>query len=316
MNFFDSIGTVAIGSRLRVLSERITEDAKQIYELYDVDLKPKWFPVFHVLSQNQEKSITKIAEEIGHSHPSVSKIVREMSKEGIVSEKKGENDRRKNNIMLTDKGRDVLLKIEKQYIDVRNAVDEALKQTKHNIWNAMEEFEYLLDDKSMVDRVKEKKKKRESMNVEIVPYSLQYKETFRQLNEEWIRHYFKMEEMDRKALEFPKEYILDKGGFILVALYGGMPVGVCALIKMNDSEYDYELAKMAVSSDAKGKGIGGMLGEAIIKLAISLKANKVYLESNTMLAPAINLYKKLGFKKVAGKSTPYERCNIQMELDL
>ncbi|RYY25293.1 MAG: MarR family transcriptional regulator, partial [Chitinophagaceae bacterium] len=47
-----------------------------------------------------------------------------------------------------------------------------------------------------------------------------------------------------------------------------------------------------------------------------LGARKVYLESNTKLEPAINLYYKLGFKKIAGAPSPYERCNIQMELEL
>ena len=72
--FYNKVGKMALGSRLRMLSENITEDAKKIYALYDVELKPKWFPVFYVLSQEQEKSITTIAEEIGHSHPSVSKM--------------------------------------------------------------------------------------------------------------------------------------------------------------------------------------------------------------------------------------------------
>jgi len=125
-----------------------------------------------------------------------------------------------------------------------------------------------------------------------------------------------MEEADRKVLEYPKEYILDKGGYILIALYDNEPVGVCALIKMHESDYDFELAKMAVSSEVKGKGIGWILGKATIEKARSVKAKKVYLESNTVLTPAINLYQKLGFKRVIGRTTPYERCNIQMELML
>lgn len=52
-----------------------------------------------------------------------------------------------------------------------------------------------------------------------------------------------MEEADYKALDNPQEYILDKGGQIFVALYKGEPVGVCALIKMFNDEYDYEMAK-------------------------------------------------------------------------
>jgi GNAT superfamily N-acetyltransferase len=150
--------------------------------------------------------------------------------------------------------------------------------------------------------------------VQIVDYQPQYQEVFKTLNEEWIAAYFKMEEADYKALDHPDEYILDKGGHILVALYNGEPVGVCALIKMDDPAYDFELAKMAVSPKVQGKGVGWLLGQAIIDQAISLEASKIYLESNTLLRPAINLYHKLGFQKVEGPVSPYERCNIQMEL--
>ena len=38
------------------------------------------------------------------------------------------------------------------------------------------------------------------------------------------------------------------------------------------------------------------------------------LESNTILDPAINLYRKLGFEPVQGGVSPYDRCNIQMEM--
>ncbi|WP_432713489.1 GNAT family N-acetyltransferase, partial [Pedobacter sp.] len=88
------------------------------------------------------------------------------------------------------------------------------------------------------------------------------------------------------------------------------------LIKMNDPEYDFELAKMAVSPKAQGKHIGWILGQAIVAAAKEKGAKKLYLESNTALQPAINLYKKLGFTTITGRSTPYERCNIQMELTL
>ncbi|MFD2935373.1 GNAT family N-acetyltransferase [Spirosoma flavum] len=128
--------------------------------------------------------------------------------------------------------------------------------------------------------------------------------------------YFTMEESDYKALDNPKEHILDKGGKIFIALYRNEPVGVCALIKMDDPVYDFELAKMAVSPKAQGKSIGKRLGEAAIKAAREVGASRIYLESNTILTPAINLYQKLGFQKVVGRTTPYKRGNIQMELNL
>jgi len=152
--------------------------------------------------------------------------------------------------------------------------------------------------------------------IEIVDYDSAYKEVFRDLNVEWISTYFKMEPSDYKALDNADSYILQNGGHILVALLNKEPVGVCALIKMKDPIYDFELAKMAVSPKAQGKKIGWLIGEAIKDKARSIGAKTLYLESNTMLTPAINLYRKLGFMEVFGRDTPYERCNIQMALDL
>lgn len=152
--------------------------------------------------------------------------------------------------------------------------------------------------------------------IEIVNYESAYKEIFRDLNVEWISTYFKMEASDYKALDHADSYILQNGGHILVALLNKEPVGVCALIKMDDPTYDFELAKMAVAPKAQGKKIGWIIGEAIKDKARLMGAKTLYLESNTILMPAISLYRKLGFVEVFGRNTPYERCNIQMALVL
>ena len=316
MNFFDTTGKMALGSRLRLLTERITADAAELYKLYGVGLQPKWFPVFYVLSNSELKTITEIAREIGHSHPSVSKIISEMASKGLVKEKKDKADGRRNMVCLSAKGRMITEKIQDQYTDVGNAIESISASTRNDLWKAIAEWEFLLEQQSLLQRVQEQKKRRESASVTIIDYQPAHQQAFRKLNEEWITRWFKMEEADYKALDNPKGYILDKGGYILVALYENKPAGVCALIKMNDPDYDFELAKMAVSPHAQGKNIGRLLGNAAIEKAKAAGARKIYLESNTILKPAINLYHKLGFKKIAGHPTPYERSNIQMELEL
>ncbi|MFT3933792.1 MAG: bifunctional helix-turn-helix transcriptional regulator/GNAT family N-acetyltransferase [Chitinophagaceae bacterium] len=316
MNFFDTVGKMAIGSRLRLLTEKITEDAAHVYELYNIDLQPKWFPVFYVLSNGETKTVTAIAKEIGHSHPSVSKIVSEMVKKGFIKEKKDKTDGRRNMVCLSAKGKAVTEKIQDQYTDVNSAIESISGAARNDLWKAIAEWEFLLNQQSLLQRVQAERKKRESAGVQIVDYLPIHQTAFRKLNEEWITRWFKMEEADYKALDNPQSYILDKGGHILVAIYKNEPVGVCAIIKMNDPNYDFELAKMAVSPTAQGKNIGFLLGKAIIEKATAAGARKLYLESNTILTPAINLYHKLGFKKVVGHTTPYERCNIQMELAL
>lgn len=312
MDFYTRTGKMALGSRLRRLSEQMTEQAAGIYDLYQVDLQPKWFPVFYSLSATGERSITDIAREIGHTHPSVSQIVREMASKGYVIEKKGAADGRKNFVALSPAGQQLREKMQPQIDDVTAAIEKTMKETHHDIWKAIGEWEFLLERKDLLQRVREEKKRRESASVEIADYIPAWQAAFRQLNEEWITRYFHMEEDDYKALDHPQEYILDKGGHIFMALYRGEAVGTCSLIKMADG--GYELAKMAVSPRTQGLGIGYLLGQACIEKARALGARRVYLESNTSLKPAINLYHKLGFRKVAGPPSPYERCDIQMEL--
>jgi len=151
--------------------------------------------------------------------------------------------------------------------------------------------------------------------IELVPYNREYQQVFQKLNEAWIREFFKMEAKDYESLVHPKRAILDKGGEIIVALLDGKPVGVCALLQMDHPDYDFELAKMGVAETARGNGIGYLLGQAIIDRARERRARNLFLESNTILAPAISLYRKLGFKEIEWKPSPYERSNIQMLID-
>ena len=150
--------------------------------------------------------------------------------------------------------------------------------------------------------------------VAVVPYEASHREAFRQLNEAWISRYFRLEPPDLRVLDAPQEEILDKGGHILVAVRDREPIGVCALLRVD--EQTFELVKMAVAEHARGVGAGYLLGEAAKVRAREEGASRLILESNTILAPAIALYRKLGFTEVTGVPSEYARCNIHMELQL
>ncbi len=277
-------------------------------------MEPRWFPVFFVLSEQNGLSITEVAQSIRQSHASVNQVVKEMKKKDLVEERKDAKDGRRTLLILTDKGQELIPQLKQQAGDVGSAVEELLSQMQYDVWKAMEEIEYLLEQKSLLERVRGKKKERECKEVKVLEYSAAYQPDFKRLNVEWIETYFALEEKDLLSLNNPQSYILDKGGDILVAEYKQEIVGVVALLKVDDETV--ELAKMAVSPQAQGKGVGELLGRAAIQKAKSLGAKKVYLESNTILKPAIHLYHKLGFRKITGPPSPYERCNIQMELQL
>jgi len=151
--------------------------------------------------------------------------------------------------------------------------------------------------------------------ISIVSYDARYKSEFKRLNEAWISGYFEMEATDHKVLDHPEQYIIDSGGEILFAVERDTVAGTCAVMKMDDGPFDFELVKMAVHPIFRGRGIGQQLGEAIIDRARIRGAKTIFLESNTILAPAISLYRKLGFVETERQPTPYARGNIHMVLE-
>jgi len=143
---------------------------------------------------------------------------------------------------------------------------------------------------------------------------------FIRLNELWIQKYFALEETDLKYLHDPITNIISPGGDIVFLLDQASPeedrvVGTCALIPHEHGVF--ELAKMAVDEDERGRGLGNILMEAVIECAHDKKAHRIFLLSNTVLVPALSLYKKYGFQIVSlGPHPDYERADIEMALEL
>lgn len=137
---------------------------------------------------------------------------------------------------------------------------------------------------------------------------------FKDLNIAWLQKYFYVEPVDEEMLSNPKHYIIDKGGYIFFAKMNNEIAGTFALMKVKGDVY--ELAKMAVDEKFQGHKIGNTMMEFAIEKVKSLAATKLILYSNTMLGPAIHLYKKYGFVEVPLENSEYERANIKMQKDL
>jgi putative acetyltransferase len=137
---------------------------------------------------------------------------------------------------------------------------------------------------------------------------------FIRLNEIWIKEHFALEANDR-ALAADPGSIARGGGHTMCAVKDGRVVGAVALIRR--SEDQFELAKMAVDPDHRGHGIGRALALAAIRKAADRNAKTITLFSNTVLGPAISLYRSLGFRVVhEGPHPEYARCNVIMEKTL
>jgi GNAT superfamily N-acetyltransferase len=153
----------------------------------------------------------------------------------------------------------------------------------------------------------------ENVVLEMIEYKDEHQPWFEKFNRQWIEEHFWMEPIDFEVLQKPDEYIISKGGKILVALCNNEIAGTVALKFVNPMTYEF--TKMAVDGKFRGLKVGQALGEAAIEKAKELGATKIILYSHTVLVPAISLYKKLGFIEVPVDG-PYRRSNIKMELTL
>ena len=138
---------------------------------------------------------------------------------------------------------------------------------------------------------------------------------FRQLNEEWITRYFRLEKKDMEALADPQSNILAPGGRIFFAFLDGQCAGCCALLRSGGDEF--EVAKMAVTAASQGSGIGRKLLVATIEAARSAGARRLYLETNHILTPAVRLYESVGFQHLPPERivpSPYARADVYMEM--
>jgi DNA-binding MarR family transcriptional regulator/GNAT superfamily N-acetyltransferase len=314
MKIIEKLGVLALGSRLKRLSDVLMQDVEKVYKHFNLEFEPKWFPVFYLLSENGSLSIMAISEELEVSHPGVIQIIKELEKQGLVFSEKDAQDNRKRLVSLTEKGRNLVPQLEPVWQAFINTNLKNLQLQKHNLLYAIEEMEELLKEKNQYQRIMETIENQQLNEVQIIDYQSIHRDSFKNLNVAWIEKFFKIEPSDLAQLENPEGYIIEKGGWVLLAQIGDEIVGTAALVK--DSDTFFELVKMAVDERHQGKQIGKKLALAAIEKAREMGAKQLFLESNRKLAPALNLYKSVGFREVKLSESPYQRADIQMLLDL
>ena len=150
-------------------------------------------------------------------------------------------------------------------------------------------------------------------NISIKEYESKFDIDFFVLNKAWIEESWILEESDKKDLLNPKK-IIDNGGQVFFAVDNQITIGTVAMIKSSNNIF--ELAKMTVKEDYRGKGVANMLMNQCIDFANQNNANEIFLISNDSLKIARNLYDKYGFIEVVLDSPKYKRGNVKMVLKI
>lgn len=317
MDYIKDLGFLALGSRLKRLSDNFMKDVALVYKSQGIDFDPKWFPLFHLLLNHSPLSIMECAKRLSVSHPAVNQFANQMLKKKLIEEISNGSDKRKRFIKVSNHGIEFSKKLKPVWNNFTKALDIIFDNSNFDMVGAIDDIEHQLEEKKYYDRVSELIKNEQLTDVDIIGYQKKYNDDFERLNVEWLEKYFRVEDFDKKVFANPQKEIIKKGGHIIFAKYQNEIVGTVALIKTEDGSF--ELAKMAVTEKVQGKQIGKKLMIAALQKAKESGVEKVMLVSNTLLEPAINMYKKFGFKQVPltnKERAKYERSNIKMELIL
>ena len=148
----------------------------------------------------------------------------------------------------------------------------------------------------------------------IIDYKDEYIKDFQRLNLEWLEKFNLVESHDLEILNHPRENVIERGGFLFLLLEDNAVIGSAGIFKISDKEY--ELIKMSVAPEHRGKKFGDMLLKKCIDKAKEINAAKLILFSNSNLQTAIRLYEKFGFKHVSVIDAPFETADVKMELSL
>ncbi len=317
MEFIKQLEELAFATRLKLLNERLIQDAAKVYKSIDIDFEPRWFPIFYLLNLKSPLSITEISSELSISQPAVTQIADILTKKGYVSQIKDKSDTRKRMLSLSKKAKELIPRLEPVWDSFGSAHRSLFNSTGYDVMLMIEKIEDALDKKDMFSRITDEIKKRQCKSIEIVEYIPEYRLYFKSLNYEWLKKYFWVEKEDEEMLSNPESIIIGKGGFIFFAKEKDEVLGTAAVIKHENGTY--ELAKMCVTEKAQGRQIGKKLALAAIEKIKKENTDSMFLETSKRLQAACYLYKKLGFQQVEydeGEHSKYGRASIKMKLNL
>lgn len=150
-----------------------------------------------------------------------------------------------------------------------------------------------------------------SDKLRIVDYDEGYGDAFGRLNREWLDKYFRVEPVDEGVLNDPRRHIIEAGGVVLYACIDDEVVGTVAL--RHQGHGVFELTKMAVTEAVQGHGLGRLLLCAALARFAEIGGQRLYLESNSRLGPALALYESAGFRhETPPEPSDYERADVYM----
>ncbi len=154
MDLVNELAELAIATRLKRLSERLSNDVSKIYKESDVDFEARWFLILSLLAKEKLMAITEIADSLQLSHPAIIQLVQELEKKNLIKASLDKKDGRKRMVSLTASGKKTLAQIEPVLRSIKAENKKWIDAASANILTVLTELENSLTEQSMYHRIK------------------------------------------------------------------------------------------------------------------------------------------------------------------
>ncbi len=307
MDLISDLGALALGSRLKRLSDRMMKSVSEIYKSSGVDFESKWFPIFYLLSQQGEKGIMEIAEILHITPPGVIQIAKEMEKAGWVVSVKSGTDGRKRHLKLTEKAWHQLPHLEEMWVSFKENNEKIIRASQHNILLAMQEIEDFLDMNDFKRQYYETFDELKQTRIAIQPFEEKYQQQVEAMvlgiqNGEFNLGLTAQRQPDLHNL---KAFYNDRGNWLWVATNTkDEVVGTIGLERLNN--HQAVLRKMFIKKEYRGKTIGlaQKLFEILLMEAKQQHFKEILLDTPLVTHAAHRFYERNGFELISNDSVP------------
>ncbi len=164
MNFYQDLGFLIMGTRMKRLSDTFLQDVNRFYQSKDIEFDASWFPIFYLLGRKKELSIREIANTLQVTHSAVSQLVTSLQQKGYLTVKASKTDRRAKVVTLSARGTQRLLQVQPIWLTLQHAMQQMAEETPvlQQFLSSLSEIENALADQSLFSRMEEQYSKFES----------------------------------------------------------------------------------------------------------------------------------------------------------
>ena len=152
IDYLQSIGISALGTRLRRLFESLNGAVTQLYR-EELGFEQRWFAMTLLLEDRGAMSVKSVAEALGTSHVSVLQVAKAMETEGLLERSQSHVDGRVVLLSLSSKGIRTAGYVHEISQRVDKAASALLKESAPDFIENLTKLENAIRDEPFADRL-------------------------------------------------------------------------------------------------------------------------------------------------------------------